>query len=135
MNQWFFNGKQNKIEKLIYSLFFAFKSKYKESLIFYFFEILEKIKPIIGLKLYKNNSRKVKKSDATTMLLQITSQYKKAIFWLSRAIKLRKEKSLSTKIYNEFVDILFNNTGFALKKKKEHYKLTVLFKTRRKFKW
>jgi hypothetical protein len=50
--------------------------------VFFFFEALEKIKPFIGLKLYKKKHRKKKivKVTATPFFLVLPLQYKKAIF-------------------------------------------------------
>jgi ribosomal protein S7 len=48
---------------------------------------------------------------------------------------MRKEKKWSLKLFQEFYDIIFNQTGKAFLKKKETYKYAVLFKTAKKFKW
>jgi ribosomal protein S7 len=47
-------GKKDFIEKLIYSSLFSIKKKLKFYPLFIFFEVLEKIKISIGLKLNKN---------------------------------------------------------------------------------
>jgi hypothetical protein len=58
------------------------KNKLNCSPIFFLFEALEKIKPIIGLKLYKKKQKKKKmmKITAIPFFLTLALQYKKAIF-------------------------------------------------------
>jgi len=64
----------------LYSTFFIFKYKNKSCALLYFFEIMETIKPIVGLKLYKSKKTKKQVVMATTSILDITLQYKKASF-------------------------------------------------------
>lgn len=135
INQWFFIGKQFSVEKIIYFSFFLIKKKLKCSPLFIFFETLEKIRPLIGLKLYKKKKRKITQVTASPIIIKEPLQYKKAIFWLAKAIKFRKEKSLSLKIIQEFYAIIFLNNGNTLKKKKEYYQYAILYKTVKKFKW
>lgn len=108
------------------------KSKLNCCPIFFFFEALEKIKPIIGLKFYKQKKRI--KITVIPYFLTLASQYKKAIFWISKAIKLRFEKKLISKISNELYAINVLNLGESLKKKKECYKYAIMFKTVKRFK-
>jgi hypothetical protein len=58
------------------------KSKLNCCPIFFLFEALEKIKPIVGLKIYKKKHKKKKmiKTTAIPFFLTISLQYKKAIF-------------------------------------------------------
>jgi len=135
INQWFFIGEQFNIEKIIYFSFFLIKKKLKCSPIFIFFEVLEKIRPLIGLKIYKKKKRKLTKVTASPIIIKEPIQYKRAIFWLATAIKFRKEKFLSLKILQEFYGIIFFNTGNTLKKKKEFYQYAIMYKTIKKFKW
>ena len=137
INKMSIKGKKDFIEKLIYLSLFSIKKKLKFYPLFIFFEVLEKIKISIGLKLNKNkwkNSKNIAVK-AFPFLLNTTSQYKKSILWLIQSIKLRSELNLSLKIYYEFYDILFNFGGNTLKKKKNYYKHIILFKTVKKFKW
>lgn len=137
INHWFFSGLNYKAEKLFYLSFYFLKNKLNCCPIFFFFEALEKIKPTIGLKLYKKKHKKKKivKITAIPFYLTLSLQYKKAIFWLSKAIQLRFEKKLISKIANELYAINVLNTGESLKKKKECYKYAVMFKTAKRYKW
>lgn len=130
-------GKKYIIEKILYYSFFLIKKKLKFYPLFIYFEVLEKIKISVGLKLNKSKWKNSKNTavKAFPYLLNISAQYKKSILWLTQAIKLRLEKNLSLKIYSEFYDILFNFSGNTLKKKKDYYKYVILFKTVKKFKW
>jgi ribosomal protein S7 len=101
--------------------------------IFFLFEALEKIKPIIGLKFYKKKGGI--KITAIPYFLTLALQYKKAIFWLYKSIQLRFEKKLISKVSNELYAINILNIGESLKKKRECYKYAIMFKTVKRFKW
>jgi hypothetical protein len=104
--------------------------------IFFLFEALEKIKPIVGLKFHKKKQKKkVLKVTAIPFFLAPSLQYKKAVFWLSRSIQLRSEKRLISKVSNELYAVNILKSGESLKKKKELYKYAVMFKTAKNFKW
>lgn len=110
------------------------KKKFNINSFFLFFEILEYLKPNIGIKQITARS-KWKSSSIYPCYLSFTSQYKKSIFWLTQGIKLRKGKSLYLKIFEEFVDIIFKKLTVGVKRRMEYYNYAVLFKASRKFKW
>ncbi len=128
-------GKTFKIEKMIYYNFFLLKKNFNFSCLFFLFEVLEKIKPSIGLKIFISDLVSKKKPKAIPFLLHTGLQYKKALYWLWLSIKTRKENTLLLRVYNEFYDILINESSDSLKKKKEYYKHTISFKTVKRFKW
>jgi ribosomal protein S7 len=128
-------GKTGKIERLVYLTFFFIKKELSICPMFFFFEVLEKVRPVIGLKIYKKKGRKVTTKTAMPIKLNTTAQYKKAIFWLRLSISVKEEKQLVSKIFQEFYDTLILDAGNSLKKKKTYYKYAVLFKATRKFKW
>ena len=135
VNCWFFTGKKHQIEKLIYLSFFILKKKFNINPLFFFFEALERLKPWVGLKIYKTIKSNKKKNQAYPIILNANIQYKKAIYWLIKSIQLRKETTLSRKINNEIKNIIFNEITNSIKKKKEYYNYSILFKSVRKFKW
>ena len=135
INMFFFMGKKFLFEKVLYISFFLLKKKLSSCPIFIFFEVLEKIKPMVGLKLYILKKRKIERMTAIPYIINISLQYKKAIFWLVNSIKIRKEKVLYKKLYYEFYNIIVNNTSDSFLKKKEFYKYVLLFKINKKFKW
>jgi len=134
-NKFCFTGKFFLVEKTIYLSFFYIKKNLNSSALFFFFEVLEKIKPMIGLKLYTLKKRKIQRAAAVPYVVNFTLQYKKAIFWIVNSIKLRKEKTGFLRVFQEFHDILLNKTGNSFLKKKEFYQNVVLFKSAKKFKW
>jgi ribosomal protein S7 len=135
ITQWFFKGKNYRIEKIMYKSFFNIKKQLNYCPIFIFFEVIEKIKPEIGLKIYHKSKRKISGTVTVPFILDNLAQYKKSIYWLVKAIKLRKEFFLSNKVIKEFYDIIFYNKGDSLKKKKNYYKYAVIFKSGTKYKW
>ena len=134
INKWFFNGKKFKIESIVYYSFFFLKKKFNINSFFLFFEILEYLKPNIGIKRISTKS-KWKNSTIYPCYLNFTSQYKKSIFWLIQGIQLRKENVFYLKIFEEFVDIIFKKVTIGVKCRMEYYNYAVLFKASRKFKW
>jgi len=136
INKIFLCGKKLKNEKIIFYSFYFFKKKKRYYPLFFFFEVLEKIKPALGLKIskYKQVSKK-NNVIITPYILNVSLQYKKSIFWLTKSIKLRKENQLFLKIYFEFSAIIFNKINNSIIKKKNYYKYIILFKTIKNFKW
>lgn len=135
INQWFFKGNTNKTEKILYKSFFILKKLLNCCPIFFFFEVIEKIKPEIGLKIHRKRQLKITGSTTVPYILDNLEQYKKSICWLVKAIKLRQDFFLSDKINKEFYDIIVNNKGESLKKKRDYYKYAVMFKSLTKYKW
>lgn len=137
INHWLFLGVTYKIEKLFYLSFFLLKNKLNCCPLFFFFEALENIKPSVSLRFYKKKHKKKKlvKITAIPIFLTLSFQYRKAIFWLSKAIQLRHEKKIVSKILNELYTINVLNLGESLKKKTEYYKFSVMFKMVKRFKW
>jgi ribosomal protein S7 len=80
INQCGFSGKQEKSEVFVYRSFFFLKKKLKLCPLFIFFEVLEKVKPLFGVKLYKRYHAQTVASNATPYILSRTERYKKAIF-------------------------------------------------------
>jgi ribosomal protein S7 len=64
------------VEKILYQTFFFLKKKLNFSCLFFFFETLEKVKPVIGLKVFTVGKNKTK---AIPTFLHVGLQYKKAI--------------------------------------------------------
>jgi ribosomal protein S7 len=69
---------RNKIiaEKILYQIFFLVKKKLNFSCLFFFFETLEKVKPVVGLKVFTVGKNKTK---AIPIFLHVGLQYKKAM--------------------------------------------------------
>jgi ribosomal protein S7 len=79
VNKLCFKGKKFYIERVLYYTFFLLKKKLKYYALFIFFEVLEKIKPSVGLKIYKYKRGKKTKINAFPYLLNNSLQYKKSI--------------------------------------------------------
>lgn len=135
INCWFFKGEKFKIEKLIYESFFYLKKKFNVNGLLLLLEVLEQLKPWIGLKLHRSTNQRKSQIQAHPVILTSNIQYRKAIYWLVKSIQLRKEINFSIRMSNEIKGIVFNEMTNSLKKKKEYYKYAVLFKSVRKFKW
>ena len=67
------------IEHHIYRSFYNIKKKFDVSPLFIFFEVLEKLKPWIGLKIVNTSYSKKKRIQAYPIILTKNMQYNKAI--------------------------------------------------------
>jgi ribosomal protein S7 len=130
----FKKGKKFIVESILYQVFGIIKEVLNVSSLFFFFEALEKIKPYVGLKIHKGGIKKKKNLKVFPCVVSSYYQYKKAIGWLAAAVKVRNESNTSIKLYKELNNIYFSSTGEALKKKREHYKYVLLFKSTKNFK-
>lgn len=135
INCCFFQGEKFKTEKLIYSSLFFLKKFLSTNGLLLLFEVLERLKPWIGLKLHRSDKQRKPLIQAQPVILTSNIQYRKAIYWLVKSIQLRKEKKFSIRMNNEIKGILLGEMMNSLKKKKEYYNYAVLFKSVRKFKW
>ena len=122
-------------ENFLYSSFFFIKKTLNSSGIFFFLDVLEKIKHIVGLKLYILKKKKIQRTIAMPYLTSNLLQYKKATLWFVNSVKLRKEKKCFLKIVNELYDVLLNKTGNSFLTKKGFYASIILCKKVKKFKW
>jgi ribosomal protein S7 len=104
-NSFWFNKFESKFffkSKIILSVIKIFKYKHRYEAVFFFFETLEIIKPI----LFTEKKRRGRIIYDVPFLLMPLQQYKKSISWIVQAILLRKEKTLEERIYFEFLDII-----------------------------
>ena len=125
---------KTKMEKFLYFSFFYWKKLLNTIPLFYFFETLLKIRPVIGFYIYIIKINKKNKIKIKPYFMTFTARLQKAIYWLSRSIKIEKEK-LSFNIINEFYNIVFFNRSNALLQKMKFYKTILLFKTSKRYKW
>lgn len=130
-----FKGLHSKVERLISFSFFLLK-KLGQVPFFLFSESIEKLKPLVGIKLSKVNKKKLKiKVIGKPEPCLPENQYKQSMLWLSGAVRLSKDRFFSVKLISELCAICFLNSGAALTKKTDFYKLAVAHKTTRNFRW
>ena len=133
INSLSYKGKNFLIEKLIYSVFYFFKKCFNIHSIFFLFEALERLKPVIGLKLHRIVKSKRKKIYAYPVIINNRIRHRKAMYWLIKSVKRRKELSFLIKMNKELENILFNEMTESIRKKKEYYNHAILFKSVKKF--
>jgi len=61
INQWSFTGKKFQVEKTIYQCFFIIKKLLSQNPFYLFSEIIEKVRPMVGLRLYKKKKENLLK--------------------------------------------------------------------------
>ena len=130
-----FMGKKELIEKVLYFSLFLIKKRLGSCPLFVFFEVLEKVKPIVGLKLYKLKTRKLYKVKVIPVILKFSLQYKKAIIWVLNSIVKNDKKKLIIKLFQEFYNINYNKGNLAIKKKKQLYDNVLVYKITKRFVW
>jgi hypothetical protein len=134
INSFIFFQLKIKIEKQIFVSFFYWKKQLNTICIFYLFESLLKIRPLIGFYIYVIKKKKIKKIKIIPYFLTFWARWQKAIYWLSRSVKMQSAK-FSFKIINELYNLIVFEKSNALTQKLKFYKTIVLFKTSKHFKW
>jgi len=136
INIFFFSGLKESIEKIIYFTFKFLKRKLNvKTPLFYFFECIEHLRPILGLKKKLNFFNIVKKTQYITYYLKSNKSYNIAITWFYFEIKLKKKTILLQKIFNEIVNLNLFNLGISLQRKYQHYHFCVEYKNNKNYRW
>ena len=108
---------KNKVETSVFKAFSILKIKHKKKPLLLFFLVLQKIKPIIHVKVIGFGKKKYN----IPYNLSVVTKYKLAIKWLALSIKKRKETSLEFKIVGELNSLLLGNDSESLKKRNTLY--------------
>jgi ribosomal protein S7 len=95
---------------LFYKLVRFIKYKHRHQAIYFFFEILEVIKPMLSTI----TRRRGKHFIEIPVILTNREQYIISICWLASNIIKNKEKKLSFKMYYEFISILKKKSSIYL---------------------
>ena len=130
INSIMYDGKKTIAEKIIYDAIEKIKSKSKEDPINVFNEAINNIKPSVEVR-----SRRV--GGATYQVpVEVKSKRSQAlaIRWLIDASRKRKDKSMSSKIFNEIFDA-YQNKGSAIKKREDTHKMAESNKAFAHFRW
>jgi hypothetical protein len=133
ISRWCFN--KVKIEKFFYFSFFLLKKKFIISPLFLFFEVIEKLKPSIGLNLYSENNGKKKNLKACPVILDSHLKYKKSLYWFMKSSQFRKDFFFQNKLYKDIVNLTLKYTVNSTQMKREYYNYAVLFKSSKRFHW
>jgi hypothetical protein len=133
ISRWCFN--KIKVEKFFYFSFFLLKKKFIISPLFLFFEVIEKLKPSLGLKIYSENKNKQTKFKAYPTILDFRLKYKKSLYWLMKSTQLQKDLFFQNKLYKDIVNLTLKHTINSTQMKQEYYNYAVLFKSSKRFHW
>jgi ribosomal protein S7 len=94
-----FGGKREQIETLIFSVFKIMRYRFKLQGYFWFFHIIELLRPVVDLY-----PRKIARELRYIPIpIRTTRSYKLGIKWLSNHIKARNELTFRDRFINEFV--------------------------------
>jgi small subunit ribosomal protein S7 len=124
------DGKKSIVEKAVYDAFVMIEEKMKKEPMAVFEEVIERVTPSIEVR-----ARRI--GGAT---YQIPTEVKErrgsslALKWLVISVRKQSGKSLGEKIFKAFNEVL-NNTGWAIKKREEVFKMAEANKAFAHFAW
>lgn len=111
-------GNSSQIEHSILNAFKLIKKKIKTNPFFFFFEAVERVRFSILLQVFERKKKKTIKKIVIPKLIKKWIRYKRALYLLSKSIKLRKDYFLHDKISNELIEItLYKKSSMYLKKR------------------
>lgn len=135
INNWCFLKLKIKIEQNVYQACFYWKKYLGFLFILYFFESIITIRPLIGFYRYIIKKKRRKIIKIIPHYMSYYSRWNKGIFWFVRSIQIRYENKLYLKVINELFDINFLKISSAIKHKLLNYKIVVLYKSSKNYKW
>lgn len=136
INCFIFTNIKFKMEKLMYLTFFFWKKQLNKVPLFYFFEALLKLRPLIGFYIYIVKTKQAKRVKIKPHFMSFESRWKKAIYWLSRSIKMEREKyNFINNITTELLTTINTEKSISLLQKVKYYKTILSFKTTKNFTW
>ncbi|MDR2527292.1 MAG: 30S ribosomal protein S7 [Rickettsiales bacterium] len=130
INSVMLDGKKSIIEKAVYGAFDMIQDKIKRDPLEVYDEVMERITPTIEVR-----ARRIGGST-----YQIPTEVKErrgsalALKWLVTSIRKQGGKSLSEKIFKAMNEVL-NNTGWAVKKREEVFKMAEANRAFAHFAW
>jgi len=125
-----------KMEKLLTFSFFYWKKQLNTTPIFYFFEAILKLRPVMGFYVFIITKKKKKKIKIKPHFMNFWTRWQKAIYWLTRSIKMDTQKiNFAFNLINELYNITFLEKSNALRQKSKYYKTILLFKTTKNYQW
>ena len=130
INSIMIDGKKGKAEKILYEAFEIVKNKTNQEPMEVFNKALENIKPALEVK-----SRRVGGSNYQ-IPVEVTNERSQTLGlrWLTQYARLRGGKGMAEKLANEIIDAA-NNTGAAVKKREDTYRMAEANKAFAHFKW
>lgn len=135
INNWIFWRVKAKMEKLILVSFFLWKKAFFVLPILSMYEALVKIRPLVGFYLYFIKKKRKKIFKIIPYYMSIISRWRKAVYWLSLSIKSSFYTSILNRIFHEFYSINFFQKSKAINQKYKYYKLILLHKSSKHYKW
>ena len=130
INQIMVDGKRGKAETIVYEAFDMVKEKTNSDPNEIFTKALENIKPSLEVK-----ARRVGGANyQVPMEVSADRAQSLALRWLHTAAKGRSGKSMAEKLANELIDAS-NNTGGAVKKKEDTYRMAEANKAFAHYRW
>ena len=124
------DGKKGKAEKILYEAFEIVKAKTNQDPMEVFNKALENIKPALEVK-----SRRVGGSNYQ-IPVEVSAERSQTLGlrWLTQYARLRGGRGMAEKLANEIIDAA-NNTGAAVKKREDTYRMAEANKAFAHYRW
>jgi len=130
VNRMMFDGKKGKSEKIFYSALDTIKEKINKPGIEVFEKAIENVTPQVEVK-----SRRVGGSTYQVPVEVSTRRQRTlALRWIISFARSRNERGMAAKLAAELIDA-FNNTGNAIKKKEDVFKMAESNKAFAHYRW
>lgn len=120
-------GNNLAVENSLFAALKIIKKRTKINPIYFFFEVIEKVRFSIMLQVFEKKRKKTLTKKVIPKLIKSWARYKAATQILAKSIKLRKELKLHDKIANELVEIAIYNKSNTFLKKQEIYNYAHFF--------
>jgi hypothetical protein len=135
LNNWIFLSIRFKMERFGNEILFIWKKRLNFGFLFFFFESLLRLKPIIGYHIFIINRNRKKLIKIHPYLLNEIVRWRRSIIWFCRSVRLSAEGSFIDKILAEVYNITFLNKSNALLYKIKHYTIISNHKTSKNYLW
>jgi len=94
-----------------------------------------KLRPSVGFYLYIIKKRRKKVFKVRPYYMPYSVRWQKSMSWIRMAISNRNENKFYLRLLNEVYLVLFYTKGFSLALKTKHYKIILLYKSSKHYKW
>jgi len=136
INTLIFSNFKIKMQKLLYYSFFFWKRQLNTIPMYYFFETILKLRPVMGFYVFIITKKKKKKIKIKPHFMNFWARWQKAIYWLTRSIQMEKGTiTFFFNLINHLYNIIFFEKSNALRQKIKYYRTILLFKTTKNYLW
>ena len=130
-------GINEPFENYFYFLIKIFKNKFKlQNTVFFLFELIELIRPLLGLKRLSNTRQKnTVQNKYLPFILNTYQSYNLALKWLLTSAFLEVSNNFMLSLYKQIIIGLFSKEGYIFLKQKQYYSLITKYRYNKYYRW